>query len=66
MSKKVKGMGIEERMLHEIEARELTGYRVAKMAGLNESVVRKWLASGQGLSLASIEKVAKALGLFLR
>jgi transcriptional regulator with XRE-family HTH domain len=49
-----------------IRERGLTAYRVSKMSGVTIDSIQRFLNGERGLSLASADKLAHALGLELR
>lgn len=48
-----------------IAARGVTAYRLAKSAGIHERNIRRWLNGESDLTLASVDRLAVALGLRL-
>ena len=48
-----------------IVARKLSGYAVAQAAEVDPSVVTRFLTRDRSLTLATAEKIAAALGLYL-
>lgn len=57
---------ISETIRETIRARGLTAYAVAKSAAVSVDAVQRFLNGERGLSLATADKVAAALGLELR
>jgi Helix-turn-helix len=49
-----------------IGIRKLTSYRLAELSGLHSTAIQRFVNGERGLSLASIQKLAKALGLGLK
>jgi transcriptional regulator with XRE-family HTH domain len=49
----------------EIKRRGLTAYRVAKLAGISIDPVDRFMKAQRGLTLASVDAIAHALGLAL-
>jgi transcriptional regulator with XRE-family HTH domain len=56
---------ISERIKEEIERRGLTAYALGKMTKLNPGVIQRFLNGERGLTLATADKIADALGLEL-
>lgn len=46
-----------------IERQGLSGYAVAKAAGVSQAVIQRWTAGSRGISLATADKIAAAFGL---
>lgn len=57
---------VSEAIREAIRAQELTAYAVAKRAGVSVDAVQRFLNGERGLTLATVDKVAVALGLELR
>jgi transcriptional regulator with XRE-family HTH domain len=57
--------GLSYQIAQVIESRSLTAYAVARLAGLDPGVVARWRDGRRGLTLASAERIAAALGLRL-
>jgi hypothetical protein len=51
--------------LRDVIRRKPSAYAVAKAAGIDTAVVQRFLDAERGLTTASIDKIAKALGLRL-
>ena len=56
---------LSDRIRAVIQSRRLSAYAVGKESGLNASIVSKFIARERGLTLASAERIASALGLVL-
>jgi DNA invertase Pin-like site-specific DNA recombinase len=54
---------VTDQIRETIASRGLSGYAVAKAAGLNDSVPARFMAGARGLSSESVDAVAAALGL---
>ncbi len=63
---KKKYIGLDERIRHEIVVQELTGYRLAKMSGVSETVICRFLKGERTLTLPTASKLVQALGLELK
>lgn len=57
-------MTISDQLRHLIRLRNLSGYEVSVLTGVNRSVVNRFLA-GDGLTVASLDRIADSLGLHL-
>lgn len=56
---------MEYRIKEVMEERRLSCYAVARDAGLNPGIVKRWHEGKRGLSFDSAEAIVKALGLKL-
>jgi transcriptional regulator with XRE-family HTH domain len=60
-----KPLSIGERIKATIRERELSAYAVAKAAGIDTSIVLRFLSGERGINLDTAEKMAEALDLEL-
>ncbi|SIO44490.1 Cro/C1-type HTH DNA-binding domain-containing protein [Singulisphaera sp. GP187] len=56
---------ISDRLREIIATRELTASQLARAAGVDPGMVRRFLLGDRGLSLATADKLAAALGLII-
>jgi transcriptional regulator with XRE-family HTH domain len=59
-------MSFRKIVLAEVKRQRLSGYRLARMCGVPERTVQKYLSGGQDLTGEKLCKLTDALGLELR
>ena len=64
MKKKIKTL--DEQIVRAIKDRGLTGYRVAQMSGVSETILSRFLRGERSLALPTASKLVAALGLELK
>lgn len=61
-----KPLSLADQILREVEERELTGYRLAKLSGVGQPVIARFLNGSRSVSLETASKICEALDLELR
>ncbi len=63
--KKQKNLPISNSLRRVIKKRQLTAYTAARKAGVSVDAVQRFLNDERGLNLATVDKLARSLGLTL-